>query len=94
MGNVFRINKAEWAVSGKGSVLLAFQRKSIRSRAAAFVLSETEAIISFDQGITLVLNIPSPVVDDVRAVENILIVLFEDDQIVDEFEVRVTGARN
>jgi hypothetical protein len=94
MGNVFRITKAEWAVSGKGSVLLAFQRKAIRSRAAAFVLSETEAIISFDQGITLVLNIPSPVVDAVRAVENILIVLFEDDQIVDEFEVRVTGARN
>lgn len=94
MSNVFRITRAEWAVNGDGRILLAFQRKSIRSQAAAFVLSETTGSISFDQGITLVLDIPSAVFDAVRAVENILIVLFEDDQIVDEFEVRVTGARN
>jgi hypothetical protein len=89
MKSAWRLTNVEWGDNGKGQVLMAFQRKSIRSRSAAFVLSGLTGTLSFEQGITLVVDIPTALVESVHAAENILIVLFENGSIADEFVARV-----
>lgn len=92
MSRVFRITKAEWADNQAGEVLLAFRGQEIAGRADAFVLSKTTGRISFGEEISLVVDIPSTLTDVINAAEKILIVLFDQFSIRDEFWVPIVRA--